>query len=214
MIKVLIVDDEVILRESIKYRLSRDKVIKVIGCAGDGSKALELCKKNMPDIILMDIKMPVIDGIEATRIIKKNYRSTKVVILTTFLGNENISKAIENGADGYVLKDICPEDLINVIKNTYKGLKVVHGDVYSSIVGEFKHNMEGNSKDCINVVDLDKREIELINYIVQGKTTKEIALLLFLSEGRVRNIIADLLKKLNVKDRVQLAVFAVKNRII
>ena len=211
MIKVIVVDDQVVLRESIKFRIDSDDEIKVVGCGGNGIEAMELCDRFLPDVVLMDIMMPICDGIEATKRIKLKYNSIKVIILTIFIDNENITKAMKNGADGYVLKDIDPKELINIIKNTVSGLRIIHQDVLDTLVSEFASNTKltvGSS------FDLSEKELEIIKWIVHGKSTKEVAALVFLSEGRVRNIISEILTKLDMKDRVQLAIFAVRNHLV
>ena len=211
MIKVIVVDDQIILREGIKFRIDSDDEIKVVGSAGNGIEAMELCDRFLPDVVLMDIMMPICDGIEATKRIKLKYNSIKVIILTIFIDNENITKAMKNGADGYVLKDIDPKELINIIKNTASGLRIIHQDVLDTLVSDFALK----DKPAIeSSFDLSEKELEIIKWIVHGKSTREVASLVFLSEGRVRNIISDILSKLDLKDRVQLAVFAVKNDLI
>ncbi|MCX7747062.1 MAG: response regulator transcription factor [Clostridia bacterium] len=211
MIKVLIVEDQIVLRESIKFRLNSDDEIKVVGCAGNGREALDLCGKWEPDVVLMDIMMPGCDGIEATKLIKANYNFIKIIILTIFIDNENIKKAMKNGADGYVLKDVAPEELISIIKNTYKGMRTVHQNVYNAILSEF---ISHNTVEVKNDFGLSEKEIEIIKLIVEGKSTKELSKEVFLSEGRVRNVISGILTKLNLKDRVQLTIFALKNNIV
>ncbi|MCX7920734.1 MAG: response regulator transcription factor [Clostridia bacterium] len=209
MIKVLIVDDQIILSESIKFRMNIDSEIEVVACASNGKEAIELCNKFLPDVVLMDIAMPICDGIEATKQIKAKHSSTRVIILTVFVDEENILKAMKNGADGYVLKDVGPEELIGVIKNTSKGLRVIHQDVFDTILNQ---NLQLKNSDIISL--LCERDLEVIKMIVQGKSTREIAAGVYLSEGRVKNIISEILIKLGCKDRVQLAVFAVKNGLI
>ena len=133
MINVVIADDETILRESIKYRLNSDEGINIVGCAGNGYETIDLCEKGNVDVVLMDIKMPECDGIEATKIIKEKYRFIKIIILTTFTNDESFRAAISNGADGYLLKDVTPDILINAIKNVHSNLKIIHDDVFQML---------------------------------------------------------------------------------
>jgi DNA-binding NarL/FixJ family response regulator len=213
MIKILLAEDQKVLRESLKIILSQDPELDVIGSAANGIETLSIVEEKQPDIILMDIKMPVCDGIECTKLIKEKYPQIKIVILTTFDNNDNVEKALMYGADGYILKDVDPEEIIMVIKNTMKGLQVIHHNVYDKMLKQLHVNRlepNGSSGD----MDLDKREIEIIRMIVQGKSNKEIAASLFLSETRIKSLITKILKKFNVEDRTQLAVYTMKNNII
>ncbi|MCX7708591.1 MAG: response regulator transcription factor [Clostridia bacterium] len=215
MIKVVIADDQVILRESLKFIVEQDPEIEVVGCAGNGREALKQCDQLIPNIVLMDIMMPGCDGVEGTRLIKEKYSSIKVLILTTFNDDENISKALKNGADGYILKDIKPEELILAIKSVARGLGIIHKNAMSSVVKQFNSNQETGTQKDLNInVELTEREIGIIKLIVDGNNNKEIASELFLTEGSVKNIITGILAKLKLKDRTQLAVFAVKNNLV
>jgi DNA-binding NarL/FixJ family response regulator len=216
MIKVLIVDDLVILRESLKFIIEQDKEIIVVGLAGNGKEALRQCEHLMPDLVMMDIAMPICDGVEGTRLIKEMNKNIKVVILTTFNDDENISRALKNGADGYVLKDIKPEELVMAIKSTMKGLRVMHEDIFSNVVNELNSaNIKKSADDKIRLdFEFDERELQIIKWIAEGKGNKEIAGILFLSEGSLKNLITVILKKLKLQDRIQLVIFAVRNGII
>lgn len=216
MIKVVLADDQLLFREGIKKILELDGDIKVVGCAENGKEALKLCKQFSPDVVLMDIEMPVCDGVEGTRLIKsKCTNHTKVVMLTVFNDDEKIQAALNYGADGYMLKDINQEKLILTVKSVAAGLGVMHKDTYSNIIKKV------NSHTKISIIenkglkfDLSNRELSVIKLIVDGKSNKEIANTIYLTEGSVRNIISGILKKLNLKDRTQLGILAVKNGII
>lgn len=219
MIKVLIVDDQIILRESLKFIIEQDKDINVIGLAGNGKEAFSLCEQLNPDVVLMDIMMPKCDGVEGTRLIKSKYKEIKVIILTTFNDEGNVTRAIKNGADGYVLKDISPDQLILTVKSVFKGYSIMHQSTLNTFI-DSKDKEKKNKKTSANIkkekvnVRLGKRELEILNLIVEGKNNKEIAETIFISEGTVKNTISHMLNKLNLKDRTQLAVFAVKNNIL
>ncbi|MCX7922218.1 MAG: response regulator transcription factor [Clostridia bacterium] len=219
MIKVLIVDDQLILKESLKYIIEQDNDIEVVGCAENGKAALQMCDKFLPDVVLMDIMMPVCDGVEGTKLIKRKHSSIKVIILTTFSDDANISKALENGADGYILKEITPEELVMAIKNVAKGFGIIHKKTYNAIVRQL--NSANNEPEHIIKeektkanIELTDREIVIIRSIVEGKSNREIAAELYLTEGRVKNIITEILAKLKLKDRIQLVVYAVKNNLV
>lgn len=215
MIRAIIADDHSVIREGLKLIIEQDPEIKVVGCAENGMEAFKLCEKLLPDIVLMDIIMPVCDGIEGTRLIKENHKTVKVLILTTFNNVESGTKTLRSGADGYILKDIASEELISSIKSLVKGLKVIHQDTFDEVIKQFHEEKQHPSNQWSReVYGLTEREIQVIKLIVYGKYSKEIASTLFLSEGTVRNMISKILEKLNLKDRTQLAVFAVRNKIV
>lgn len=212
MIKVLIVEDQKIVRECIRDTITKDNDIKVIGCCENGKEALKVCEKTIPDLVLMDIGMPVCNGIECTKLLKAKYHNIKIIILTIFEDDLNVLNALNNGADGYILKDISPEELILAIKSGAAGLSIMNKNTFTSVVNQA--NLKTNSpalKNKVSDVNLTERELTAIRLIVNGKDYKEMISILHLSEGSVRNLISDILQKLNLKDRVQLAVYAVKN---
>ncbi len=215
MIKVVLADDQSILREGIKKILEQDKDIKVVGCAKNGKEAFKLCQQFMPHVVLMDIEMPICDGVEGTKLIKTMSSNIKVVMLTVFNDDERIQSALNYGADGYLLKDIDEEELILSVKGVAAGLGIMHRDTYNNVVKKI------NSYSKISIIEnnglnvfLSEREKSIIKLIVDGKSTNEIAKILHLSEGSIRNAISGILKKLDLKDRTQLGIFAVKNDIV
>jgi len=215
MIKVVLADDQLILREGIKKILEQDKDIKVVGCAENGREALKLCQKFMPHVVLMDIGMPICDGLEGTRLIKTMCKDIKVIILTVYDDDERIQTALNYGADGYLLKEIGEEELILSVKGVAAGLGIMYKKTYSNVVKKI------NSLSKISIIEnkglnvfLSEREKSIIRLIVDGKSTNEIAKILHLTEGSVRNAISGILKKLDLKDRTQLGVFAVKHDIV
>ncbi|MDQ2085414.1 response regulator transcription factor [Herbivorax sp. ANBcel31] len=217
MIKVIIVDDQIILRESLKFIIEQDSDIEVVGLAGNGKEALSVCEQLSPDVVLMDIMMPQCDGVEGTELIKSKYDKIKVIILTTFNDEENVSKAIKNGADGYVLKDISPDELILAVKSVFRGFSIMHHSTLSTFAGNKEKSNKKNKKSVKTNgtnVRLSKKELKILNLIVDGKNNKEIAKEMFITEGTVKNAISQMLDKLDLKDRTQLAVFAVKNNIL
>ncbi len=209
MIKVLIADDIQILRQGLEAVFSLDSEIKVVGQASNGKEAFEICIKHSPDVVLMDMRMPDYDGEYGTRQIKAHFPSIKVLVLTTFDDSETVRKAVACGADGYILKEMENEKIISAVKTVHSGINVFGASVFSSI----KQTMNAPSPSAASF-ELTERDKELMTLICDGCDNKEIAARLFLAEGTVRNNISRLLEKLGLKDRTQLAVFAVKNNLV
>lgn len=216
---ILIADDQKLLRESFKYIIENNSDIKVIGCVGNGKEAYDFCCKNTPDLILMDITMPVCNGTEATKLIKQNYPLIKVLILTASSNGDDVAEAISNGADGYIVKDISTDELILSIKSTAAGLGIIHKNVMNSIpvsAKNFRKGKSGEKEVLINGISvaLSEKELKIISLIVDGYDNKQIGSVLFMAEGTVKNKITDIISKLQLKDRTQLAVFALKNKLM
>lgn len=207
MINVIIADDVKILRTGLKAVLSQDSDINVVGEAENGKEAYELAIRLKPDVVVMDMRMPDFDGGYGTRHIKEKLNGVKVLVLTTFDDKETIEKAVSNGADGYILKEMDSSQIINSIKAVAGGINVFCENIFRSIKKE-------SPKQAPVEFDLTEREREFIKLICDGCDNKEIASQLFLAEGTVRNGISRLLEKLGLKDRTQLAVFAIKNDLV
>ena len=208
MIKVIIADDIPVLRSGLKAVLSQDSDIKVVGEASNGQEAYELCVRQHPDVVLMDMRMPEHDGGYGTRKIKDNFKDIKVLVLTTFDDKETVNRAVSCGADGYILKEMESEKIIASIKAVAGGINVFCDNVFRSIKQDVVVQQE--AKDF----GLTDRENDIIKLICEGCDNKEIAAKLYLAEGTVRNGISRLLEKLKLKDRTQLAVFAIKNNLV
>lgn len=208
MINVMIADDVQILRAGLKAVLAADSDINVVGEASDGKQAYELSVRLKPDVVLMDMRMPDFDGGYGTRRIKDTLPGVKVLVLTTFDDRETVDKAISSGADGYILKEMDNDKIINSIKAVAGGINVFCDNIFSSIKKELNLQQDAGN------FDLTERETDILRLICDGCDNKEIASKLFLAEGTVRNGISRLLEKLGLKDRTQLAVFAIKNNII
>lgn len=208
MIKVLIADDIEILRTGLKAVLSQYDDIKVVGEAENGRQAYELAVRLRPDVVLMDMRMPDSDGGYGTKHIKEKVSGVKVLVLTTFDDKETVHRAVSSGADGYILKEMDNAQIINSIRAVAGGINVFCNNIFQSIKTETV--ISQNPHDF----DLTQRETEFMRLICDGCDNKEIASKMFLAEGTVRNGISRLLEKLNLKDRTQLAVFAIKNNII
>ncbi len=208
MINVILADDVKILRAGLKAVLSSDSDINVIGEASDGKEAYEMSIRLKPDVVLMDMRMPDFDGGYGTRKIKDTLPDVKVLVLTTFDDKETVDQAISSGADGYILKEMDHDKIINSIKAVAGGISVFCDNIFRSIKKDVIVQQDAKN------FDLTDREIDFIRLICEGYDNKEIASKLFLAEGTVRNGISRLLEKLGMKDRTQLAVFAIKNNII
>lgn len=207
MINVIIADDQTILRDGLKTILETDMEIEVVGMASNGQEAFELCEKVQPDIVLMDVRMPVMNGVEATKAIKEKYPKVHILILTTFDDEEYILEAMANGAAGYLLKDIDGEKLIQAVKDTVNGNLMLPAKVAAKLAAYVSKTMK-KSKETLSTVkgnktdDFTEREKEIIRLILEGKTNKEISNELFLSEGTVKNYISNIYSKIGAEDRV------------
>ena len=194
MIKVLIVDDQALIREGLNMMLSLYDGIEIVGEALNGQEAIGIIEEREVDLILMDIRMPVMDGVEATRIIKENFPHIKIIILTTFNEDEYIFQGLNYGADGYILKDVSSKELVDSIKSVYKGDMLLHGQVAKTIAGVVKAS-KAVEKD-ISLESLTPRELEIAKLVVGGRSNKEIADILYITEGTVKNHISRILSKL------------------
>lgn len=213
-IKVLIADDEKLIREGLKIILNANSDISVVGTSENGEEAIEFCKKEQVDVILMDIRMPVCDGVRATKIIKSQFPSIKILILTTFKDDEYIFDAMKFGANGYILKDTSYDVIIDAIKSVYKGNVVVNPEVASLMVSGIAKNPGNDLESIKDKYKLTDRQIEIIICIGSGLSNKEIAEKQYVTEGTVKNHITEILSKLEMRDRTQIAIFALKNNLV
>ena len=208
MIRVLICDDQEIVCEGLQHILNSDDDIKVVGVAHNGVEALEQLLTIPVDLVLMDLKMPVMNGVIATRAIAEQYPSTKILILTTFNDDDWVFEAIRSGASGYLLKDRPRQELIKAIKGT------VHGEAYvdPAVAGKLLSSVaQGFPRQPAQVaIDLSDREKEVMHLLATGMSNAEIAKQLFLSEGTVRNYTSAIFSKLGVSDRTSAVVLAIK----
>lgn len=213
MIKVLLVDDQDILVEGLRMILGKEENIQICGTANNGRKAYEACKWNRPDVVLMDIKMPEINGVEATGMIKKDFPEVKVIVLTTFNDDEYIYEALKNGASGYLLKDASPAEIAGAIRAVYNGGALIQSEIAVKVLDKFSELAKGNLKwfPDPKMELLTDREIDICRLVAEGKNNREIAKELYLSEGTVKNHITKVLIKLELRDRTQLAVFTIRN---
>ena len=212
-IKVMLVDDEQLIRSGLKIMLETYPDIEVIHQAGNGREAFECCQMEVPDVVLMDIRMPVSTGIEGTKLIKEAYPEVKIVMVTTFQDTEYIVEVMQYGASGYLLKDSSYEAIYDGIKVALSGKVVMDATVSEKLVMQPKAQTTTNQQTDISSLGLTEREIELIRLVSQGLNNKEISEALFLSEGTVKNNISTILSKLALRDRTQLVIFAYDHHI-
>lgn len=210
MIKVLVVDDQSLIREGLRMMLSLYDNIFLVGEANDGREALKVLEEKEVDLVLMDIRMPFMDGVETTKIIKEKYPHIKVLILTTFKEDEYIFEGLKNGADGYLLKDISSEDLVRAIETVYNGNVLLQPEIAKKIIGALKEQQSPIDEKRDLLKELTKREYEIALLVSEGKTNKEISELLFITEGTVKNHLTNILDKLDLRDRTQLALLMTK----
>ena len=213
-IKTLIVDDQKILTQGLKMILDLEKDIEVTAVASNGQEALALCQWQCPDVILMDIKMPIMNGVEATERISSLFPHTRIIILTTFHDKEFIFDALKNGARGYLLKESPPEKIVEAVRTVYQGGSILQPSIAAKVIDEFSRLSPTSTEKDERANLLTEREIEILMLIGDGKNNKEIATTLYLSQGTVRNHITHILEKLGLRDRTQLAIFALRNHLL
>lgn len=204
MIDVLLIDDQSIIREGLKMILSLDDDINVVGEGSNGKEAIDLTQLLNPDIILMDIRMPILNGVDATLEIKKFFPNSKILILTTFNDNDYIFDSLKNGASGYLLKDATPDEIITAVKTVYKGNLLIYSDIASKLSEVLSSSSP--QKQSLDISVLTEREKDVAFLVAKGLSNKEICAKIFLSEGTVKNYVTKILDKLNLSNRTELAV--------
>jgi len=210
-IKVLIADDIMILRQGLRAVLEQDEEIRVVGLAENGKEAFEKCKTLRPDVVMMDMRMPEYDGAYGIKAIKEQCPGVKVLVLTTFDDEETIEKALASGADGYILKEMEDARVIASVKSVYAGMSIFGDGVYRVMKKRMEAAGKAKEPESSEETGLTARELDVVKLVAQGYDNKEIAAELYLAEGTVRNQISKILEKLELKDRTQLAVYAVKH---
>jgi len=217
MIKILIADDQRLFADMLKTILQAHEEFEVAAYAGNGQEAVEQYQNHKPDVCLLDIQMPNGNGLYALEKIKAIDRKARVIMLTTFSDDSNIAAAYLNGADGYLLKDILPEALAQAIKCVFNGLVVMSREVQDLLAEKLRNQAQTTGCEPHNEVKdkgFDERDIQIICLIAQGMSNRNIAEKMNYSEGTVRNRVSNILAVTGLSDRTQIALFAIKNRLV
>ncbi len=207
--KILLCDDQAVIRDGLEMLLNLEKDMQVVGSASDGAEALELAAQKRPDLILMDLKMPGVNGIEATRQLRAKFPEIKILVLTTYDDDEWLFDAIRAGASGYLLKDTPRQKIIEAIRGTMDGKSFLD----PAVAGKLMNQIVSNQKQPASILaeKLTERELDVLRLLAKGFPNSEIASQLHLSEGTVRNHVSAILEKLGVSDRTQAAVIAIQH---
>ena len=214
-IRVLIVDDQALVRTGFRMILEAESDIEVVGEAGDGAEAVTEAERLKPDVILMDVRMPELNGIEATRrLLANGATETKVVMLTTFDMDEYVYDALRAGASGFLLKDVPPEQLIDGIRAVGNGDALLAPSITRRLIEEFVRSGPARTGPPAGLAELTARELEVLHAIARGLSNAEIAKELFVSETTVKTHVARVLQKLNLRDRVQAVVLAYESGLV
>ena len=209
-IRLLICDDQAIVCEGLRAILTPVSQIEVVGIANNGAEAIDLTRAKQPDLVLMDLKMPKMNGIQATKAIREQFPNVRILVLTTFDADEWVIDAIRNGASGYLLKDTPQEELVKAIIDTANGLSHIDPHVAGKLFDRITQQPVSVMPDGKLIGQLSDREREVLRLLATGLSNTEIAQILFLSEGTVKNYVSALFSKLGVTDRTQAAILAIR----
>jgi len=209
IIRVLIVDDHTVVRDGLNALLAAEPGMEVVGSSADGIEAVRLAQELNPDVILLDLVMPRMDGVQATIEIKRNNPDARILVLTSFAENHQVFSAIKSGAIGYMMKDTSSEELIQAIRDTYHNKPALQPEIARKLMRDIQN--QAGQESLVNT--LTEREIEILQQVALGKTNQEIADELFLSERTVRTHITNILAKLRLSNRTQAALYALREGI-
>lgn len=212
MIRILICDDQAIARHGLQMILSTAPDLEIVGEAENGEAALEVVAQTMPDLVLMDLKMPKLNGVQATKLIRKRFPAVHILVLTTYDADEWVFDAVRAGAHGYLLKDAPPQQLLTAIRHTVEGKAMIDPSVAGKILSGFAKQPATPTTQLVET--LSDREIEVLQLMAEGLTNAEIGAQVHLSEGTIRNYISTILGKLQAKDRTQAVVTAIRHGLI
>ncbi|HEY58109.1 MAG TPA: response regulator transcription factor [Anaerolineae bacterium] len=210
-IRLLIVDDHEVVRLGLRMLLEAEEDMVVVGEAADGEEALRLASQLRPDVVVMDIRLPGRSGLEACQAIRQRHPKTRVIMLTSYLSEELVTQAIRAGASGYVLKNIDSMELVQAIRSAYAGRTVLDPSAADYIVSHLRQ-ME-HREDTSPFDPLSQRELQVMALVARGKSNREIGRLLHLSEGTVRNYVSSVMEKLGLRNRIEVATFALEHRL-
>lgn len=214
IVRLLICDDQAIVCEGLRAMLAPVSQIEIVGVANNGLEALDLTRSTHPDLVLMDLKMPKMNGIQATKAIREQFPDVRILVLTTYDADEWVIDAIRNGASGYLLKDTPQEQLVTAILDTAKGRVHIDPQVAGIVLDQVVHRSASVVVDQKSLSQLSEREREVLRCLASGLNNTEIAQSLFLSEGTVKNYVSAIFSKLNVTDRTQAAIFAIRTGLV
>jgi NarL family two-component system response regulator LiaR len=209
-ITVLLIDDHRVVRQGLRDFLELQDDIEVIGEAASGEEGVKAAQELLPDVVLMDMVLPGIDGVEATRRVKGVSPSTRIIVLTSFADDDKVFPAIKAGAISYLLKDVQPEELARAIRAAQRGEAVLHSEVAAKLMQEFSAPRTADDP----VEQLTEREMDVLRLIAKGKSNKEIADSLVISEKTVKTHVSNILSKLHLADRTQAAIYALRQRLV
>ncbi|MCR8842330.1 response regulator transcription factor [Paenibacillus sp. SC116] len=211
MIRILLAEDQTMVRQGLKMMIETDEELRVTGEAANGKEAVALCETHSFEVIVMDIRMPEMNGLEATRIIRSRCPRSKILILTTFNDDEYALEALKSGANGYMLKDAEPADLIRSIRSCLSGGMALQDDVAAKVIPRL---LKTEREDLKVDASITPRELTILRLIGEGRSNKEIAEQLALSIGTVKNHVSQIMEKLELRDRTQLAIYAIRHNVV
>jgi DNA-binding NarL/FixJ family response regulator len=209
MIKVMLVDDQQLIRQGIRVLLEQEPDIEVTAEAANGFEALDLCRDDLPDVVLMDVQMPLMDGVECTRQLTESYQEIGVIILTTFDDDDYVFEGLRAGARGYLLKDVSSADLAAAVRTVAAGGALIQPSISRRVISEFTR-LSGSPSNSRLIEPLTSRELDVLRALAEGLSNLEIAQKLVITEGTVKNHVSSLLAKLEVRDRTQAVIKAQK----
>jgi len=212
-VRILLVDDQLLFRKGLRALLEDQEDMEVVGEAADGAQAVERVRAAKPDVVLMDIHMPVCNGIEATRLVKSEWPETKIIALTVSDEDEDLFEAIKSGASGYLLKDLRPEELFDLVRGVLRGETPISPAVAGKLLSEFRRRPWKDPSETAGW-DLTRRELEVLQLVTEGLSNAEIAARLFIVEGTVKNHLHNILEKLHLENRLQAATYAIREGLV
>ncbi|WP_410768535.1 response regulator [Fontibacillus sp. BL9] len=212
MIRILLAEDQAMVRQGLKMMIESDGELRVTCEAANGKEAVELNERHLFDLVILDIQMPVMNGLEAGRLIRKRWPERKVLMLTTFNDDEYALEALKGGASGYLLKDAEPEALIRSIRSCLSGGLSLQDDVAAKVIPRLLHKKEEAEKTVDS--SITPRELDILKLVGEGRSNREISEELGLSVGTVKNHMSQMMEKLDLRDRTQLAIYAIRHNVV